>query len=65
MLICWTKHEYHKEKSMEVLLDARREVGLEVNKEKTKYMVVSCHQKAEKNYNLLVANKFCKNVAKF
>jgi hypothetical protein len=32
-------------KNKEVLLQASREVGLEVNTEKTKYMIVSSHQK--------------------
>jgi len=33
-------------KNAEVLLDTRKEVGLEVNTEKTKYMVMSHHQNA-------------------
>jgi hypothetical protein len=33
----------------EALLEANREVGLEVNTEKTEYMVVSCHQNAGQN----------------
>jgi hypothetical protein len=35
-------------KNTKTLLDARKEVGLEVNPEKTKYMLVSCSQKAGK-----------------
>jgi hypothetical protein len=38
-------------KNMETLIDASKEVGLEVNTEKTKYMLLSCHQNAGKNYN--------------
>jgi hypothetical protein len=30
-------------KNAEVLLDASKEIGLEVNSEKTKYMFMSCH----------------------
>jgi hypothetical protein len=41
------------------------EVGLEVNTQKTKYIVMSCHQNKGQNHNLLIANKFFKNVAKF
>jgi hypothetical protein len=52
-------------KNTEALLDASRAVGLEVNPEKTKYMVVSCHQNVEQNRNLLTANKSFENVAKF
>jgi hypothetical protein len=33
-------------KNIETLLEARTELGLEVNKEKTKYMFISCHQNA-------------------
>jgi hypothetical protein len=32
-------------------------VGLEVNTEETKYMVMSHHQNAAQNYTLLIANK--------
>jgi len=44
-----------------VRLEASREVGLEVNTEKTKYVVMSHHQNAGQNHNLLTAD----NVAKF
>jgi len=40
-------------------------VGLEVNTEKTKYMVMSHHQNAGQNHNLLTANKTFKNLATF
>jgi hypothetical protein len=52
-------------KNKEVLLEASREVGLEVNTEKTKYMVVSRHKSAVQNHNLLIANKSFENVVKF
>jgi hypothetical protein len=48
----------------EALLEVSREVGLEVNTEKTKYVVMSHHQNAEQN-NLLIANKCFENVEKF
>jgi hypothetical protein len=51
-------------KNKEALLEASRVVGLEVNTEKTKYMVVSCHQSVGQNHNLLIANKSFKNMAK-
>jgi hypothetical protein len=31
-------------KNMEILIDASKEVGLEVNREKTKYMLLSRHR---------------------
>jgi hypothetical protein len=39
--------------------------GLEVNTEKTKYVVMSCHQNAGQNHHFLTANKSLKNVTKF
>jgi len=50
---------------MEALLEVSREVGLEVNAEKSKYKVMSCHQNAGKNHNLLIANKSFENLARF
>jgi hypothetical protein len=41
------------------------EVSLEVNTEKSKYVVVCCHQIAGQKCNLLIANKSFENVAKF
>jgi hypothetical protein len=52
-------------KDTEALLEASRKVGLEVNAEKTKYMVVSCHQNVGQNHNLLIYNKLFQYVAKF
>jgi len=47
------------------VLEPSRDVDLEVNTEKTKYMVVSCHQNVEQNHNLLIANKSFENIAEF
>jgi hypothetical protein len=47
----------------EALLEASREVGLEVNTEKIKCMDVSRHQNVGQNHNLLIANKSFENVA--
>jgi hypothetical protein len=47
------------------LLDISREVGLEVNTKKTKYMFLSHHQKSGQNHNLIIANKPFENVPEF
>jgi hypothetical protein len=47
------------------LLDASEEVGLEVNPEKTKYMLMSCYQKAGQKHNIKIANKSFEDAAKF
>jgi hypothetical protein len=52
-------------KNTETLLEASRKVRLEVNTEKGKYMVVSCHQNVGQNYGLLTADKAFEDVAKF
>jgi hypothetical protein len=41
----------------EALLESSREVGLDVNTEKAKYVVVSRHQNVGQNQNLLIDNK--------
>jgi hypothetical protein len=52
------------QKNTEVLLDAGKEVGLEVNSEKTKYMLMS-RKKAGQNHCIKMANRSFKGVAKF
>jgi hypothetical protein len=41
------------------------EVGLEVNAEKTKYMLLSCQQNEGQNHNIKTANKSFENMAQF
>jgi hypothetical protein len=52
-------------KNAEALLDARKEIGLEVNSEKTKYKFMSRHQTAGQSNHIRVANKSFEKVAKF
>jgi hypothetical protein len=47
------------------LLQANRDVGLEINAEKTKYMIMSRHLNSEQNQNIRIANESSENVAKF
>jgi hypothetical protein len=49
----------------ETLLDASKEIGLEINSEKTKYMFMSRHQTAGQSNYIMVANKSFEKVAKF
>jgi hypothetical protein len=51
-------------KYTKALLQASREVDLEVNTEKTMYLIVSRKQNAGKCHNFLTANKQFGNVAK-
>jgi hypothetical protein len=39
-------------KNMETLADARKEVGLQVNVEKTKYILLSHHQNGGQNHGI-------------
>jgi hypothetical protein len=53
-----------KEKT-ETLLQASRDIDLEINAEKTKYMIMSRHLNSGQNHNMRIANESFKNVAKF
>jgi hypothetical protein len=53
-----------KEK-IETFLEASRDVGLEINVEKTKYMIMSCHLNSRQNQNIRIANELFENVAEF
>jgi hypothetical protein len=41
----------------ETLLEASRDIGLEINAEKTKYMIMSCHPNSGQNQNVWIANE--------
>jgi hypothetical protein len=50
-------------KNTETLINASKEVGLDVNGEKTKYMFVSRDQNADKNWDMKVGNRSFENVS--
>jgi hypothetical protein len=49
-----------KRKNTETLNDASKEVGLEINVEKTKYILLSRHQNVGPNRNIKIANNLLK-----
>jgi sorting nexin-29 len=49
----------------ETLLEASREIGLEINAEKTKYMIMSHYPNSGQNQNIRISNESFENVAKF
>jgi hypothetical protein len=44
-------------KNIDTLIDASKEVGLEINVEKTKYMLLSHHQNAGQNRDMKIPNR--------
>jgi archaellum component FlaC len=49
----------------ETLLDASRDIGPEINAEKTKHMIMSRHPNSGQNQNIRTANESFEKVAKF
>jgi hypothetical protein len=49
----------------ETLLEASRGIGLEINVEKTKYMIISRYSNSGQNQNIRIANESFEKVAKF
>jgi hypothetical protein len=47
------------------LIDASKESGLEVNMEKTKYMLVSHHKTTGQNHDIKITNRSYVNVSQF
>jgi hypothetical protein len=52
-------------KNTETLIDASKEVGLEINVEETKYMLLSRHQNVGQNLDIKLANRSFENVSQF
>jgi hypothetical protein len=51
-------------RNAETMSEDSREIHLQGNTEKTKYMIVSRHQIVAQNHSLLISNKSFENVAK-
>jgi hypothetical protein len=54
-----------KNENSETLLEASRDIGLEINAEKSKYMIMSRYPNSGQNQNIRIANESVENVAKF
>jgi ribosomal protein S4E len=52
-------------RNAEILTDANKEVGLEINVEKTKYVLLSRHQNVGQNGNIKIENRSFGNVSQF
>jgi hypothetical protein len=64
MLMMWDNIDTVK-KNTKTLIDASKEVGLEIKVEKTKYMLLSRHQNVGQNRNIKIANRSFENVSQF
>jgi hypothetical protein len=52
-------------KNTETVIDASMEVGLEINVEQTKYMLLSRYQNVGQNCDIKIANRSFENVSQF
>jgi hypothetical protein len=52
-------------RNVESLIDASKDIGLEINVEKTKYMLLSCYQNVGQNRDIKIANRSFENVSQF
>jgi hypothetical protein len=43
-------------RNTQTLIDDSKDIGLDVNTEKTKYMLLSCYQKEGQNHEIKIAN---------
>ena len=62
-ILSWSVHTIKKNK--EALLVVSKEIGLEVNAEKPKYMIMSREQKTKQNHNIKSDTEFFERVEHF
>jgi hypothetical protein len=53
------------EENSETLLEASRDIGLEINAQEAKYMIMSRHPNSGQNQNIRIANESFESVTKF
>jgi hypothetical protein len=64
-IVCYILIFKSFEKNTKTLLEASRDVGLEINAEKTKYMIMSRQPNSGQNEKVRTANESFEKVAKF
>jgi len=65
MIIYWEEVHILKKKNAEALVVASKETGLEVNADKSKYMVMSRDQNAGRNHCIEIGNSSLERVEDF
>jgi accessory colonization factor AcfC len=58
-------HDNNIKKNIETFIGASKAVGLEVNAEKSKYMLLCFHHNAGQTHDIKSANRCSENVAQF
>ena len=59
------EHLQTVKENAEIFIKASKDIGLEVNSEKTKYMITSFHQNVIQNQDIVIENLSFENVEKF
>ena len=65
MLIYWGGSVHKVKENAEVLVSATKEIGLEVNADKTKYIIMSRDQNVGRSHNMKIDNSSIERVEEF